>query len=301
LEFIESIRRYQAEGDRTIIDTVREYMNTDFLAYKKRGGTSAFERPEMYIAFRILRMIRGRLSTVKYTLTSEKWVEPVRELKYFEAWIRQYADIELNPNDNFKALQDNIGDVCGVLGVGGVQNLIPIVIQILYETNRRDELIQGEINALYFPLILPALEYALSKVDTERSEYEIVRYINKALLTEYYRLQIAQKGLRRVRRQDDNGDVATTYVLPSSSAGITYAILGSNEAFEYGSLTKGQRRMYDRIYDIVSDDFANKRFGEYYVNPRGYYRTKNRYIAGRLGMHEVSVSRGLKAIRSYLR
>ena len=64
--FTAAISKYQADGDRAVFAMVRDAMNYDFLRSPTR---MQFNRPEMYVAFRCLRLIHGKLATIKYTLS----------------------------------------------------------------------------------------------------------------------------------------------------------------------------------------------------------------------------------------
>ncbi|MBY3623618.1 hypothetical protein HGO21_29330 [Acinetobacter sp. CUI P1] len=150
-------------------------------------------------------------------------------------------------------------------------------------------ILQGRVVDEHWTAIEFALEFALSRVDCSRSEREIIRYINLATRTEYFRSQV--DGLRRVRREGRKVYVSPRYL------GATYAIFG-NVSGRTDTLTPRLRQLVTRITAIIEEDMRNGRVGDYSVDLNGGYRIKNRHIASKLGIHEASLSRALGPIRS---
>jgi hypothetical protein len=295
--FIEAIRKYKTSGDREIIDRVRSAMNTDFLSYQKRGGTASFEQPEMYIAFRCLRLIGGKLATIKYTLSesgydirsdSPEWV-----FADFARIYRQWFGVEITV-DNFEQYEASLRDYF----VGTFHEMYDAYLRMIGEKPRIWQLLTDRIIDEHWPSMSQALMYALDRVNPDSSEREIVRYINSVVRTEYYRLQIEANGLRRVRRKNSEGEVVTKYVEPRFIS-VEYAVLG-NLRYDGAKLSVKQRQFYEVVAGIVAEDLAESTFGNYNVDNRGAYRIRNRYIAERIGRHEASVSRSLSEIRSIL-
>lgn len=281
--FIDAIRKYQETEDRAAFDMIREALDYDYL----RSPTGmTFDKPEMYVAFRCLRLISGRLSTVKYTL-AEYGINTQRDtpevvFAEYAATIQDWTRIKLTP-ENFRQHE------------GFLRGYLPNYLEL----ERAYERIIGERETLWqmlakreieenWPALQDALKYALKRVDTSRSEREIIRYINRATRTAYYRSQF--EGMRRVRRGGE-----TRYVTPKYY-GPMYAIFGRAN-FNLGPITRRQRALIDRIIAVIEEDYANNEMGNYAVDLRGGYRIKNRYIAGRFGVHEASLSRTLARIK----
>ena len=54
------------------------------------------------------------------------------------------------------------------------------------------------------PLFEEAFLYAIKKVDCERETKEIVKYINKAMLTKFIELQMQRDNVKRIRKGNDS-------------------------------------------------------------------------------------------------
>lgn len=284
MNFVEAIKRYQGTGDRAAIDMIREAMNYDYL----RSPTGmTFPKPEMYVAFRCLRLIGGRLATIKYTLSehglSARRDSPEYIFAEFAGVLRAWTGIELTL-DNFTEHEPYLRSYFPTF-----PELRRAYEQIIGERETIWHRLTGVIVEEHWPALKEALEYAMQRVDTSRTEREIVRYINRATRTAYVRSQF--DGMRRVRRGGE-----AKYVEPKYH-GPMYAVFGK-VTVDGSGFTDRQRQLLGRISAIIEKDYADGRIGSYAVDMRGGYRIVNRHIAERLGMHEASLSRALKGIRS---
>lgn len=282
--FIDAIKKYQETGDRAAFDMVREAMNYDYLN-SPTGMT--FDKPEMYVAFRCLRLISGRLATIKYTLAEHglhsRKDTPEYIFSEFAVAIEEWTGIKLTV-DNYPEHEEYLAGYLPTFN-----QLRRAYERIIGARPTLWQLLTGEIVDENWPALQEALEYALKRVDASRSEREVVRYINRATKSAYYRNQF--DGMRRVRRGGE-----TRYVTPKYY-GPVYAIFGRAD-FNLGPITRRQRALIDRIIAVIEEDYANNEMGNYAVDLRGGYRIKNRYIASRLGMHEASLSRALRGIKN---
>lgn len=285
MSFIEAIRHYQESGDRHAVEMIRQAMNHDFLR-SKTGLT--FDKPEMYVAFRCLRLLRGRLATIKYTLNDyglrAREDSPDYVFAELTAFVQANTGVKVTL-ENFKEHEKYLREYLVV----GFHELEDVYEQLIGERETLWQQITSEIIDKHWPTLEKALMYALSRVDTNRSEREIVRYINYVTRTWYYRYQF--DGMRRVRRGG-----AVKYVTPKYF-GPDYAIFGKTFA-DVGNFSGRQRQLIERIRAIIEKDYAEGRIEGYAVDMRGGYRMVNRHIAEQLGMHEASLSRALSKIRS---
>ncbi|MEK6993456.1 hypothetical protein NST08_24620 [Paenibacillus sp. FSL K6-1566] len=282
MSFIEAIKRYQESGDTDAIKMIREAMNYDYL-HSPTGLT--FDKPEMYVAFRCLRLLRGRLATIKYTL-SEHGLHSRRDspeyiFGEFAAAIKGWTGIELTV-ENFQEHEKYLA------------SYLPTFVDLRHAYERIIgarptiwHMLTNEIIEENWPELEAALKYALERVDANRSEREIVRYINRATRTAYLRTQF--EGMRRVRR-----DGQSRYVEPKYYGPI-YAIFGS-ASIDIGRLSGRQRQLIHRISEIIKKDYEEGRIEAYAVDIKGGYRIINRHIAEKLGMHEASLSRAIGRI-----
>jgi len=288
MNFIEGIKRYQAEGDRYIFDMIRREMNYNYL--KSPTGMD-LPRPEMYVAFRLLRLISGMLATIKYRLTEEgtniTQVDPEYIFADYGRQLLDWTGIRLTV-ENFPEHASYLREYYVSYVFSG---LYTAYRQLIGELPTLQQVYASElIDKVYEPLMVPALEYALKRVDTSRTEREIVRYINFAVRTEYFQQQV--RGMRRVRRAGQS-----KYVDPHSR-GANYAILG--KYVDERQLTANQADLFRKICRIIEEDFKGGHVSDYNVDIDGIYRIKNRYIARRIGVHEGSLSRSLRKMRERL-
>lgn len=284
MQFIEAIQKYQQSGDSVVFTIIRDAMSTDYM--NSQTGMK-FEKPEMYVAFRCLRLLRGFLATIKYTLTDyglhSSRDTPEHIFSEFSAAIKGWTGIDLTV-ENFTEHEAYLSKYLPTFN-----DLRRAYERIIGVRPTLWQLFTEEIVEENWIELQKALEYAIRRVDTSRSEREIVRYINCATRTAYYRNQF--EGMRRVRRGGK-----TRYVVPNYYGPI-YTIFGRAN-FDLDSLTKRQFKLIDRIIEIVREDHTKGETDKYNVDLRGGYRIKNRYIADRIGVHEVSLSRALAKIKN---
>ncbi|GAB6927124.1 hypothetical protein JCM10914A_11070 [Paenibacillus sp. JCM 10914] len=285
MSFIDAIKRYQESGDADTLKMIRKAMNYDYL-HSPTGMT--FDKPEMYVAFRCLRLLRGRLATIKYTLSdyglSAREDSPEYVFAELTAFVHANTGVKVSLQ-NFKEHETFLREYL----VPGYLELEDVYMQLMGERETLWQQITSEIIDKHWSTLEKALKDALDRVDTNRSEREIIRYINYVTRTAYYRHQF--EGMRRVRR---GGEVK--YVKPKYF-GPHYAIFGKISV-DFTNFSGRQRQLIERIIAAVETDYAEGRIEDYTVDMNGGYRIVNRHIAEQLGMHEVSLSRSLKKIKS---
>ncbi|WP_171416884.1 hypothetical protein [Paenibacillus alvei] len=283
VELIEAIREYQSDGNREVFSLIHHAMMYDYLN-SPRGLD--FPHPEMYIAFRLLRLISGRLATIKYMLSdsglSTKGDSPQAIFNDFARQLHSWTGIELtvdNYSEHEPYLVSYFGETFPELRIAfeRIKGLRPTIWQRLTE----------KIVDECWPDLESALEFAISRVDASRSEREIVRYINLTTRTEYYRQQFG--AMRRVRR-----DGRSKYVEPKFYDD-KYTLFGGTPV-DIAKLPRRQKQLVDKMLTIIRVDREKGGDKDYSVDITGGYRIKNRYMAKRLGMHEASLSRALRKI-----
>lgn len=283
MSFLEAIKRYQESGDTDAIKMIREAMNYDYL-HSPTGLT--FDKPEMYVAFRCLRLLRGQLATIKYTLSehglNSRRDSPEYIFSEFAGAIRGWTGIELTV-ENFLEHEKYLARYLS----SSYADLRRAYERILGQRPTVWQLLTNEIVDENWPKLQEALEYALKRVDINRSEREIVRYINRATRTAYVRSQF--EGMRRVRR-----DGQSKYVKPQYY-GPTYAIFGKS-FISSDKISARQRQLIEKIRAVIEEDYREGRIEAYAVDIKGGYRIVNRHIAEKLGIHEASLSRAIKQI-----
>lgn len=286
MSFFRAVRRYQESGDTEAIKMIREAMNYDYL-HSPTGMT--FEKPEMYVAFRCLRLLRGRLATIKYILEDEYGLRsredsPEYVFGEFSAFVQANTGVKVTL-ENFKEHEPFLREYLVV----GYLEYEDVYEQLIGKRQTLWHQITNEIVDKHWPTLEMALKDALDRVDTNRSEREIIRYINYVTRTAYYRHQF--EGMRRVRRGGKAKYVKPKYFGPH------YTIFGKISV-DFTNFSGRQRKLIERIIAAIEKDYAEGRIENYAVDMNGGYRIVNRYIAEQIGVHEASLSRALAKIRN---
>lgn len=292
------VSAFQAHGDRTIIDKILDYM------YIRYDLTGIDDLPEyaMYIAFRINVILSPLLKTAKYNVDPGSY-DP-EDLWWYAKGIREELGIEISPANDWKDVHENIPAIERVFGEGVRRAILYAIHKYREQEAAIDLEIERIVREIEPTLIVPSLEVALSKVDTARSEREMVRFINQTFQTEYTKRQAAEKGTRRLGRRDKDGNFVNVYVQPKPTP-IWNVLLGVdvsqiNVTEVVSGLTDTQRETILQLHELVFDDFERKDFGSYKVNESGQYEIINRRMAERLGMDESTLRKRRQSIKRAL-
>ncbi|MEV5028521.1 hypothetical protein [Paenibacillus sp. LPE1-1-1.1] len=298
-KFREQVARFQSDGDRSIIEIIRDYMRIKFHMLKR-----GIEYPEhaMYIALFINVLIGGKLRTAKYSRTISDKFDP-DDLSYFRRGIRQGLGIDIYDKPDFGNVDENLAEIRDYLGPVAFAGLLSAIRRCyIREGFAADPAYEEAVSDIELSLIVPALEYALSCVDVTKSEREIVSYVNRAFRSEYIRLQMEQNGTRRLGRRDSEGKFKAVYVQPQETK--TWRIIFGTDVVDVDAiiaLRASQRSFLERVREIVEGDSDKDNMSEYKVTEGGNYRIKNRYIADKLGIEESVFSRTISRIAAKIR
>jgi hypothetical protein len=277
----EAIRAYQADGNRAILDEINAAMYYDYLNLGVHG------LPDVnYIALRCLRLISGRLSTIKYGMVDTRGYTEDSPRSTFDWYMREYNEL-FDCKCTLENYADHAPQLYRYYGEGYV-DLWQAYKTLSGRIQSERATAAAEIIAKHWPDIEAALIYALDRVDTCRSPREVVRYINRATKTAYIRQQFADK--RRVRRGGQ-----TSYVEPRFYT-ADYAIFGIGLA-DRARLSGRQAALVGRIEAVVAADMATGfDMANYSTDINGKITVKVRYIASMLGLREDSLGRALRAM-----
>lgn len=135
-----------------------------------------------------------------------------------------------------------------------------------------------------------ALEYALKYVDTEKSEREIVKYINKTFSSKLSDAEIKRNGLRRIRRDKIN------YVVKPYFPRDNCRVIFGTSKIDLTRLSNGQKRFLDNIYSLIDHDRQLNDFSGYTTDTDGEARIRRKYIADKLGLREDLVRQRIHRI-----
>lgn len=279
VEINEAIRAYQADGNRAILDEIKAAMYYDYLNRGIHG------LPDVnYIALRCLRLISGRLSTIKYGMADRGGYAEDSPRDTFDYFVGQYNRL-YDRNCTLENYADHAPDLYRYYGEA-YGDLWQAYKQLIGRIKSERATAAAVIIEEHWPDIETALIYALDRVDTGRKPREVVRYMNRAMKTSYIRQQFANK--RRVRRCGQ-----TRYVEPYFYT-VDYAIFGVGTA-KRERLSRRQVALVDLIEAVVTADMATGfDMADYITDINGKITIKVRYVADKLGLREDSLGRALR-------
>ncbi|OMD12022.1 hypothetical protein [Paenibacillus odorifer] len=320
MEFVQAVTAYQRAGDRHIINSILEDVETDFLANTSRRYKTNFTHdisinltsPEEYIAYRIKAIREKAVKRVFYIRKDSGWAhseinrylsimvldlrmripfKPVRHNDFgyeytltpeFTAWLR-----EKNGRIERRFREE---------GFGSSFMQYQRALDVAERTEREAVIEETRIRAEVMADMVGALEYALKYADVSRSPREIVTYVNKALLTRYYEAQARRKGMRRVTVDGRRRMIAPFY------EGAFRTILGVNftEDYVYRRVSSKQADFLRELIGIVETDMAAGDCAAYHVLPDGEYRLSRKYAAEKTGLPYLTVKMRLLRIRKLI-
>lgn len=142
-----------------------------------------------------------------------------------------------------------------------------------------------------------ALEYALKYVDTNRSDKEIVKYINMTFSSKLADAEAKRNGLRRIQRKSPNGKRVSYLVKPYFPNNIYRVILGFDFSDSLDQLNDNQREFIREVYKVVEADKIAGDTTNYTCETDGEVRISKKYIAEKLGLREDLVRKKLQRIK----
>lgn len=168
----------------------------------------------------------------------------------------------------------------------------------LQDTSKESETFKGYFEGSKERLLSPlirGLEFALHKVDPNRSPREVVRYVNRAMFTKYIELFQKEQGKKRIydTKTKKNYFVDTSFdvdpwllILIWNKKGHTLRWLGI-EAFK-SHLTKSQREFLLQLFEAVQEELEKENQNAFRWTKKGEPVIQKRYFAKKLGMEEAS-------------
>ncbi|MED4305616.1 hypothetical protein P5609_019910 [Bacillus licheniformis] len=324
-EFINKIRVFQSSDDKRIIQDILEKFDTNFMEdpsrHRVKDGTPSggirinLKDPESYIAYSIkaiytliLRHIKSEkpitknetdsfnrfLSILKYDvcIDFEANVESGGDsyVSYFE--ITESLFLQLEPLLDEILLR--LEEFCSLSDRLYFEELYNKHKQVTADIEPQKEQLKKEI----LEIAEKAIEYALVRVDTSRSEREIVKYINRAIRSKLIDAEIKRNGMRRIRRKI-NGDLESFSLKPyfPDDEYLIETILGLDFSDCRDQLTKGENEFIDQILEVVKEDKEVGNVAPYTCNIYGEIRIIKKYIAEKLDVSHEVVRKRLSRIR----
>lgn len=266
------ITRYQGGGDHSIIAEVLSLM----------------QRETKPVAGEHTTFIANRINKVCTVALREFGYDP-SALTEFRSSILSGVGIDIYAKPDLMELLVHSDEVKAFLGEDSYEELCFAVGSYLDFVKFRDY------------TIVPALEHALSRVDANRHEREMVSYINRAFYTEYLRLLAKYRGTIRLGRRDSDGNFRNVYVFPNEpeawSIIFDRPVEDAEVTYLLGLLTKTQRDYAQQAYEVAAHDISQRNMRGYRIDGSGDHRLKFRYMAEKLGVEESNLRKTIDKIR----
>ena len=303
----ELIRKYQKTGESTeIIDTLVNYVDEDLTALKYNDKAPEVKEGLKYVAYRIkafmMKSCFARRNARNLTERSNQ-AEDFEGLREFLDCLYEADWIELDwralHNYDFSSIYVNESEVRDYLGATQY-DFFDLLNQFKGLSQNSDEFktdFEVTKNDL-LPLFEEAFLYAIKKVDCERETKEMVKYINKAMLTKFIELQMKRDNVKRIRKGNKS-----TYVKAETKAeetdiwmmmfGKTLKHIGGLEAFSLW-LTPKQTKFVQDVYNIIERDLKENNTNAFRWKEDGTPVLKKRHLAEQIDMDETNFKQTLK-------
>ncbi|SMF91238.1 hypothetical protein SAMN05661091_5386 [Paenibacillus uliginis N3/975] len=321
MDLKQTINAYQQTEDTALIDRIMEDVEEiDFTEDPTRRYVSSetsdiritLSEPHLYIAYRIKAIREKAVKNAWYIRQPQRYAypeinrylsilildcgmripfEPIDTDRYvltFEIntellyWlISKDVEIEQRFKDNHNETEYKI-----------YRSLITKVITIEEEANQEEARIRVEV----MEDMRQALAYVLKYVDADRSDREIVSYVNDAIMTRYYDIQANRNGLRRVRKSGSDRRMRPRF----SSALMTVIGYEIPEWVLTKKLSEQNAEFLQKLIMSVEEDMREGREEGYNVTAKGEYVVSGAYVARVSGLPYETARKRLARIRKKL-
>ncbi|MBE0335572.1 hypothetical protein [Paenibacillus sp. 23TSA30-6] len=322
MNFKDSIKTYQETGDLSVINGIMDDVETvDFLDNPTRRYLSSETRdviislaePRQYITYRIKAIREMAIKHAWYVRQPLKYSYPELNRYLSIMAIDLNIDIPFEPfefdrylytyeiNTELMAwLRKEENTIEERFIYGGFEHDYKWYLHVLTLIEKTEiEAVKEEarIRTEVMEDMEKALKHVLKYVDFERSEQEIVKYVNASLMTRYYGEQSKRNGFRRVRRGGDDWMIKPQFASPIAS------ILGVDvpPSKLAKSLTEQQSEFLRKLTDKAEEDMRENRNEGYSVTREGRFIMKGAYAAQISGLPYEVAKRRLTRIKNKFR
>ncbi|USK33069.1 hypothetical protein LIT25_21360 [Bacillus sp. F19] len=319
----DDIRRYQAIGDRTIINKIMTAVEQRFMENwtrervkgKSPSGdiTISLKNPEDYIAYRIRAMRElimksvgkeehvwasyekdfQRLLSIIYIDFGIKFDAEIYDKDYYQYYFTLTADLFEQLKPQLKDIGERFEDMFNKSQRAHFESLFEQFYSSMMRSKEEKDARIAEVNQS----AIKALEYALKYVDASKTDSEIVKYINQTFSSKLSDDEIKRNGLRRIRRKSGYGRTNSSIINPHFPENLYETILGVDYRGHADKLSKSQRDFMDAIMQIVLADFDSRETDNYTCNEEGELRISSKYIAEKMGVSYDGFRKKLSRIR----
>lgn len=261
------IKKYQETGQNTeILKTLLNYVDEDLTVLKYNGKSPDVEDGLKYVAYRIRAFMMKNCFAKRNARNLTERSNQAEDFEGLHEFLECLFDadwIELNWQEiksyNFSSVYGNEQEIREYLG--HTQYDFFDLLKKFEGLGQNSDEFKIDFNATkndLLPLFIESFTYAIKKVDCERETKEIVKYINKAMLTKFIELQMKRDNVKRIRKGNES-----IYVKVETKAeetdiwimmfGKTLKNVGGLEAFNLW-LTPKQTVFVQNVYSIVERD-----------------------------------------------
>jgi hypothetical protein len=327
MEFKETIKAYQENGDPTIILNVIEALDIDFMRGFGRervmdgtqhGGVRIYsDQPEHYIAY----SIKAMESLVFKKISEQNVIPPSKEEEFQRLLNIIIMDIGIKLKvDYLKSdYYMNYYQINDELLKDVEANLDEILIRLeqMYDRSQTSYFmdlytfisskqqtmkeLKQKIRDNVIISTRKALEKSLKYVDVNKSEQEIVKYINQTFATQFADDEVARNGLLRIQRKN-GADRRVDYIVKKTfPKNPRLAILGYDYQEDRHVLTEAENNILNGALKVIEKDIETDNLEGYSCNTFGAAIIKRKYLAENLGRSYDSLRKTLSRIEKKLR
>lgn len=300
----ELIKAYQSGTSNEVVEKVLNYVDTvENMKYK---GESNVDDALKFVANRIRAIIiksvfKEREKDIK--LRKEETDEWYEELWDYISGLADADWIELDYkaifNYDFTSIYEKREEIARYLKEKAIELFMIVDKFSAMQTLEGNEEFKGSYTGRkghLLPYFKEALEYALTKVDASKSEKEIIKYINKAMLTKFIEVQMREENVKRIRKGNKS-----VYIKVEIEEGTDAWMLMFGKTLKHIDLTSfdlwltaKQRKFIESVYNFIVEDLENNNVEAFKWSKDGKPVLNKRYLADKMNMEETNFKQTLK-------
>lgn len=301
------IKEYQATGeDKELLETLNGYVDEDLTALRYTGESPDVNDGLKYVAYRIRAFMmkntfasRNARNVTERSNLSEDY-DGLHEFLYglYEAdWIP--LDWRALNNYDFSSIYENEAEVREFLA--STQYDFFSLLENFKGLGQGSDEFKADFDVTkrdLLPLFIDGFLYAVGKVDTDREDKEMVKYINKAMLTKFIELQMKRDNVKRIRRGNNSVYLKVDTNESEHDAwmllfGKTLKNIGGVEAFKLW-FTPAQMKFAKEVFEIVDRDLRENNVDAFRWKQNGTPLINKRYLSQQMNLQEANFKQKLK-------
>ncbi|MFT4417053.1 hypothetical protein ACLM5H_24635 [Fredinandcohnia humi] len=326
----ELMRQYQEGKNREVIEKVLKLVETDLKEFRYKGEAPKEIDGLFFIAYRIRAfMLNNCLKWTKAKNLTEKsfraddynelqgYIEGLYENSHFcelneygkpevfysefDADSVEYDEYDFNfaeiRQNNFTSIRNNFDEVASIFPYSYVRVIeLTRKFEDLRIESEEFQTLYKEVKSEHLPMFIEALEIGLQKVDLSRTDKEIVKFVNKVMLTQFIKMLRNKTGEVRIYDTQTKKDI---FVKPKFGVNAGVLLIGKSsqsvEKFER-HLTKKQYAFITEVLAVVEEDLKSENVQAFKWNKDGSPKVNKSYLAGKVGKSEANFKQTLKRV-----